>query len=85
MLNCTPDLHKKWKQLRNQIEPIDYHWEIVRQGSWQTEFTDTYFLSAQEGWAIGDDGTILRTTNGGSTWQPQQSGVTEELAADCFH
>ena len=58
--------------------------KIVRQGSWQTKFTDTYFLSAQEGWAIGDDGTILRTTDGGITWQPQQIGVTEELQRIVF-
>ena len=29
------------------VEAIEYHWEIVRQGSWQSKFTDTYFLSAQ--------------------------------------
>ena len=55
------------------IETFEYHWEIVRQGSWQAEFTDTYFSSAQHGWTVGSGGTILRTTDGGTTWQTQQS------------
>ena len=66
------------------IEAIEYHWEIVRQGNWQAEFTDTYFLSAQHGWTVGSDGTILRTTDGGKTWQPQQSGVSETLQRIVF-
>ena len=66
------------------IEAIKYHWEIVRQGNWQAEFTDTYFLSAQHGWTVGSDGTILRTTDGGKTWQPQQSGVSETLQRIVF-
>ncbi|MBI4993305.1 MAG: hypothetical protein HZC26_04210, partial [Candidatus Magasanikbacteria bacterium] len=28
---------------------------------------------------VGDNGTILKTTNGGSTWEPQNSGVTAIL------
>ena len=83
LLNCPPTA-QEMETVEEPIEPIEYHWEIVRQGSWQTKFTDIYFLSAQEGWAVGDDGTILRTTDGGITWQPQQSSVTEELQRIVF-
>ena len=37
------------------------------------------FISSTAGWAVGQDGTILRTTNGGTTWIPQTSGTTEWL------
>jgi len=60
-------------------EPTEYYWEIVRQGNWRTLFTDTYFLSAQQGWAVGEGGTILHTIDGGKTWQPQQSGIIRDL------
>ena len=66
------------------IEPIEYHWEIVRQGALQTHFTDTYFLSTQKGWAVGGSGIILHTTDGGKTWQLQQSGVPEALQRIVF-
>ncbi|MGI8542916.1 MAG: YCF48-related protein [Aridibacter sp.] len=29
---------------------------------------DIYFLNTAEGWAIGDDGTILHTTTAGNVW-----------------
>lgn len=29
------------------------------------------FVSSTEGWAVGDYGTILKTTNGGTTWTSQ--------------
>ncbi|MEM7455482.1 MAG: hypothetical protein AAF456_14110 [Planctomycetota bacterium] len=39
--------------------------------SWQddAELTDIYFLDAQRGWCVGDQGTILRTNDGGSNWR----------------
>lgn len=37
------------------------------------------FVNDQVGWCVGSGGTILHTTNGGSTWQPQTSGTTSYL------
>ncbi|MEO8588993.1 MAG: YCF48-related protein [Flavobacteriales bacterium] len=37
------------------------------------------FVSDTEGWIVGDDGTILHTTDGGDTWLPQTSGTTQWL------
>ena len=31
------------------------------------------------GWAVGYGGTIIKTTNGGSSWAPQTSGTTQAL------
>lgn len=36
-------------------------------------------LDANNGWIIGEGGTILRTTNGGLSWVPQASGTTANL------
>jgi photosystem II stability/assembly factor-like uncharacterized protein len=36
------------------------------------------FVDATHGWAVGDIGTILRTTDGGLSWAPQTSGVTAD-------
>ena len=38
-----------------------------------------YFVSSTVGGAVGDFGTILRTTDGGTTWTSQTSGTTSDL------
>ena len=38
------------------------------------EFANDYI-----GWAVGDGGTILKSTNGGSSWSSQTSGTTKGL------
>lgn len=38
----------------------------------------------QTGWAVGDNGTILKTTDGGNTWGLQTSGTTESLQSVHF-
>jgi photosystem II stability/assembly factor-like uncharacterized protein len=42
------------------------------------------FVDGQRGWAVGDTGTIIRTTNGGNTWSPQFSGTTLPLLKVSF-
>lgn len=39
------------------------------------------FLTRDEGWAIGQLGKIFHTTNGGQSWEEQQSGTNLLLAA----
>jgi photosystem II stability/assembly factor-like uncharacterized protein len=43
-----------------------------------------WFTDVNTGTAVGTNGTILRTTNGGLTWTPQTSGTTEHLRAVHF-
>ena len=49
----------------------------VAGGSWVTQtigtqnLLDVYFLDALNGWAVGSDGTIYHTTDGGLTWSIQ--------------
>ncbi|RLD66154.1 MAG: hypothetical protein DRI84_05355 [Bacteroidetes bacterium] len=45
---------------------------------------DVYFTNSQTGWAVGDAGVILNTTDAGQTWLPQASGTTQKLRAVFF-
>ncbi|MEI2579931.1 DUF6519 domain-containing protein [Scytonema sp. PRP1] len=38
-----------------------------------------FFVNSQKGWVVGQKGDILATANGGQTWTPQTSGVTQDL------
>jgi photosystem II stability/assembly factor-like uncharacterized protein/putative cell wall-binding protein len=42
------------------------------------------FTDADTGWAVGDGGTILRTTDGGVTWTKATSGTTRGLRSVRF-
>lgn len=45
---------------------------------------DIYFLDANVGWAVGENGVILHTDNGGQKWQEQTSDTTETLRSVRF-
>jgi len=38
-----------------------------------------HFIDNNTGWAVGTEGIILNTTDGGTNWYPQTSGTTEWL------
>jgi photosystem II stability/assembly factor-like uncharacterized protein len=58
--------------------------------SWSSQSVGTnwlfgiYFVSIGSGWAVGFNGTIYATTDMGSTWFPQSSGITDRLVAVSF-
>jgi photosystem II stability/assembly factor-like uncharacterized protein len=33
------------------------------------------FVDSELGWAVGDQGTVIHTTDGGATWQSQDPGT----------
>jgi photosystem II stability/assembly factor-like uncharacterized protein len=43
-----------------------------------TMLASVSFVDTTHGWAVGDVGTILRTSDGGAHWAPQASGVTAD-------
>lgn len=43
-----------------------------------------FFLNDKRGWVVGENGMILTTVDGGSTWQAQKSGVTTDLTTVHF-
>jgi len=46
-----------------------------------TSYWDIDFPTGTTGWAVGDAGTILKTSDGGATWTKQASGVSAQLTA----
>lgn len=48
------------------------------------ELGDITFVDADTGWAVGDGGAILHTTDGGNLWSQQESGGTSNLEAVQF-
>jgi photosystem II stability/assembly factor-like uncharacterized protein len=38
-----------------------------------------WFATPARGWAVGGEGVIVATTDGGLTWRPQKSGVGDDL------
>ena len=49
-----------------------------------TTLNDVFFIDNSNGWAVGNNGVIIHTTNGGQLWTVQQSGVTGNLSAVFF-
>lgn len=45
---------------------------------------DFYFTDTLNGWAVVDSGVILHSINSGVTWDPETSGVTNNLASVDF-
>lgn len=56
----------------------DAQWVLQNSGT-QLNLNSIFFYNANTGWAVGDGGIILKTTNGGSNWITQSSGTTDNL------
>jgi len=66
-INCTFNIEDCYSQ-----------WITQNSGTTQHLY-DVYFINTQTGWACGDNGTILKTTNAGNDWFGQNSGTTYQL------
>ena len=60
-------------------------------GQWYQQLSGTgsmlmsvHFASSTNGWAVGENGTIISTTDGGNSWNAQLSGTTENLESVYF-
>src|SRR5207245_10039190 len=52
--------------------------QVLKSGTTVTLY-GVVFPSPTAGWVVGGAGTILATTNGGASWEPQKSGSQETL------
>lgn len=50
-------------------------WTAERRGLAGKDLNTVYFADSKRGWVGGDEGVVLRTDDGGRTWQQQPSGV----------
>ena len=58
-------------------------WEIQNSGT-NLNLTSVYFVDNNNGWAVGSEGIILHTDNGGDTWIVQISGIDFDLESVYF-
>ncbi|KQC08533.1 MAG: hypothetical protein APR54_04510 [Candidatus Cloacimonas sp. SDB] len=58
-------------------------WEMQDSGTIHN-LNSVDFFNAETGMAVGDEGTILRTEDGGETWLLSESGTTADLYSVCF-
>ena len=63
---------------------------IFAQWQWQNPYpqgydlNDVQFVDSLTGWAVGEFGSVIKTEDGGSTWEVSQSNPDELLNAVCF-
>jgi len=50
----------------------------------KTTLTKLSFVNSLTGWASGDQGTIIKTSDGGKNWQIQNTGITYFITGLCF-
>ena len=59
-------------------------WTVQYVGTDTDALNAISFPDAMHGWAVGDNGTILATTDGGATWNAQTTGTAESFNAVSF-
>ncbi|MBN1396799.1 MAG: hypothetical protein JXA06_02095 [Bacteroidetes bacterium] len=64
--------------------PTQGEWKIVRNADTTNNFWGLCFADQMNGWAIGNSGIILRTSDGGNSWNNQESGTTSSLKCVYF-
>src|SRR5215470_10526539 len=55
--------------------------EVIEANRLRQNLYSTCFVSEDEGWAVGDLGRIFHTTNGGLSWEIQDSGTKRPFVA----
>ena len=61
----------------------DGQWVLQSSGT-SNDLNGVFFYDAYHGWAVGDSGVILNTSDGGETWNQQTSGTSLDLCSVCF-
>ena len=59
------------------------NWYLAYDGP-SVSLQDLVFTDANSGWGVGLRGTVLHTTDGGSSWKPQESSTYRHLYAVDF-
>lgn len=75
MMAHSTDGGDTWKVSSSQIDNPD---------PYTTQLWDVAFTDANVGLAVGSEGTVLRTDDGGVTWSTHATGVTEDLLGVCI-
>jgi hypothetical protein len=77
----TPTYQSKWRVGRGgliQHYDPDRGWVDIPSGV-RADLFDVTFSTATVGWIVGHEGTVLRSTDGGSNWNKVSSPTSEDL------
>ena len=66
------------------MQAQDYQGWLTQSSGTTKSLRGVSFTDSDNGTVVGQDGTIIRTTNGGTTWISQSSGTTEWLYGVSF-
>ncbi|MDP1772820.1 MAG: P-loop NTPase fold protein [Methylobacter sp.] len=77
-------LDSDWLNPQTWLKPLSNHEALGQVGVNVGDLNDVAFIDSQHGWAVGLNGIILATDNGGQSWQQQQSSVATTLYAVQF-
>jgi photosystem II stability/assembly factor-like uncharacterized protein len=76
---ATTDGGATWMRQLNRTFPIPYS-----STNWAHNLVSVAVVDAKRVWAVGGDGLILATSNGGRTWQQQRSATAAWLGSVSF-
>jgi photosystem II stability/assembly factor-like uncharacterized protein len=60
-------------------------WEVVNPSPPNDEYVDIQFVDEQTGYAVGEDGNVIKTIDGGLTWEEISSYINKYNNAVFFH
>ena len=61
--------------------PLEAEWNWQSPLPQGNSLRDVQFIDASNGWAVGEYGTIVHTTNGGASWYEQEFARTDNILA----
>ena len=61
------------------VNAFSQGWVLQTSNAGSEDLKSLFFIDASTGYCVGQHGTIIKTTNGGTNWIPQTSGTTETL------
>ena len=67
----------------HRFQTCDSIWQSLPSSTWQ-QLNAFAFLDEWTGWAVGQNGTLLQTLDGGDHWIEQPIAIPENLNAICF-
>jgi photosystem II stability/assembly factor-like uncharacterized protein len=79
LILATTDSFNSWREKRSDAATT-----LTHGGPRHLALHAVHFVNAASGWAVGEMGVILATSDGGKTWSRQASGTSEDLDSVYF-
>ena len=79
-----PQTFKQEQEVKQQTEEPALPQLLPEQLAQISNFKSVYFVDDKLGWLVGDNGTVLKTSDGGRSWKIQSSRVPDTLSSVQF-